>query len=104
MSRRREKQYREVSTGGTGDRELTGRADMYANPFSTTLNHGLRKAINGNYVFRRHCEESLLKNKTVELRKIWSYFNGEPHVFLATADSDQPRVRPVTLVHLRGKL
>jgi len=46
----------------------------------------------------------LLKNKTVELRKIWSYFNGEPHVFLATADSDQPRVRPVTLVHLRGKL
>jgi uncharacterized pyridoxamine 5'-phosphate oxidase family protein len=64
----------------------------------------VRKAINGNYVFRRHCEESLLKDKTVELRKIWSYFNGEPHVFLATTDSDQPRVRPVTLVHLRDKL
>ena len=46
----------------------------------------------------------MLNDKGVELQKIWSYFSGEPHVFLATADGDQPRVRPVTLVHLRDKL
>ena len=46
----------------------------------------------------------MLNDKSIEVQKIWSHFSGEPHVFLATADRDQPRVRPVTLVHLRDKL
>lgn len=40
----------------------------------------------------------------VELKEIWNSFDGEPHVFLATVDRDQPRVRPVTLIHFRKKL
>ena len=40
----------------------------------------------------------------VELKEIWSNFDGEPHVFLATVAEDQPRVRPVTLIHFRKKL
>jgi len=38
------------------------------------------------------------------LREVWKSFSGEPHIFLATVEVDQPRVRPVTLVHLRNKL
>jgi uncharacterized pyridoxamine 5'-phosphate oxidase family protein len=40
----------------------------------------------------------------VELKEIWNSFDGEPHVFFATVDRDQPRVRPVTLIHFRKKL
>ena len=49
-------------------------------------------------------EESPLDYKNIELSEIWGHFNGEPHVFLATIDNDQPRVRPVTLIHLKEEL
>ena len=42
--------------------------------------------------------------KSADLQRIWSYFSGEPNVFLATTDGDQPKVRPVTLIHLGKKL
>ena len=45
-----------------------------------------------------------MNEKSAELRRIWNYFDGEPNVFLATVEGDQPRVRPVTLVHLRENL
>ena len=45
-----------------------------------------------------------MNDKSADLRRIWKYFSGEPNVFLATADGDQPKVRPVTLIHLRKKL
>ena len=45
-----------------------------------------------------------MNHKSVELQEIWKYLDGEPHVFLATVDVDQPRVRPVTLIHLKEKL
>ena len=38
------------------------------------------------------------------LQEVWKSFGGEPHIFLATIEEDQARVRPVTLVHLRNKL
>lgn len=38
------------------------------------------------------------------IREIWKNFVGEPHVFLATVEGDQPRVRPVTLINLQNKL
>jgi len=62
------------------------------------------KSINTNCVLKRRCEKSFMNNKNVELQEIWTYFHGEPHVFLATVDVDQPRVRPVTLIHFRDKL
>ena len=37
-------------------------------------------------------------------REVWENFSGEPHIFLATVEGDQPRVRPVTLIHLHNKL
>ena len=39
-----------------------------------------------------------------ELIQVWTSFSGEPHIFLATVEGDQPRVRPVTLIHLQNKL
>ncbi|MGD8565607.1 MAG: pyridoxamine 5'-phosphate oxidase family protein [Candidatus Bathyarchaeota archaeon] len=48
--------------------------------------------------------ELLLDNRNIKLSDIWGYFDGEPYVFLATVEDDQPRVRPVTLIHLKGKL
>jgi len=38
------------------------------------------------------------------IQEIWKSFREEPHIFLATIEGDQPRVRPVTLVHLQNKL
>jgi uncharacterized pyridoxamine 5'-phosphate oxidase family protein len=38
------------------------------------------------------------------IQEIWKSFSGKPHIFLATIEGDQPRVRPVTLVHLQNKL
>jgi general stress protein 26 len=35
----------------------------------------------------------------IELRKAWSRFKDFQHVFLATMENDQPRVRPVTLIY-----
>ncbi len=37
-------------------------------------------------------------------REIWESFSKEQHVFLATAEGDQPRVRPVTLIRLKDRL
>ncbi len=37
-------------------------------------------------------------------REVWESFSEEPHIFLATAEGDQPRVRPVTLIYLLNKL
>ena len=38
------------------------------------------------------------------IREVWKSFGGEPHVFLATVEGGQARVRPVTLVHLQNRL
>ena len=38
------------------------------------------------------------------IQEVWKSFSGEPHIFLATVEGDQPRVRPVTLVHLQNRL
>ena len=38
------------------------------------------------------------------IQEVWKSFSGEPHIFLATIEGDQPRVRTVTLVHLQNKL
>ncbi len=38
------------------------------------------------------------------IQEIWENFSEEPHIFLATTEGGQPRVRPVTLIHLRNKL
>jgi uncharacterized pyridoxamine 5'-phosphate oxidase family protein len=38
------------------------------------------------------------------IQEVWKSFSGEPHIFLATVEGDQPRVRPVTLIHLQNKL
>ena len=45
-----------------------------------------------------------MNNQNAELHEIWNYFHKHPNVFLATVDGDQPRVRPVTLVHLKNRL
>ena len=45
-----------------------------------------------------------MNDKSVELQEIWNRFDGEPYIFLASVDGDQPRVRPVTLVHFRDEL
>lgn len=40
-----------------------------------------------------------------KLRKeIWQNFVEQQHVFFATADGDQPRLRPVTLIHIGKRL
>jgi uncharacterized pyridoxamine 5'-phosphate oxidase family protein len=36
-------------------------------------------------------------------REIWDNFSEQQHIFLATVEEDQPRVRPVTLIHLQDK-
>lgn len=38
------------------------------------------------------------------IREVWKSFSGEPHIFLATVEGDQPRVRAVTLALLQNKL
>ena len=46
-----------------------------------------------------------MNGANVELKEeVWKNFSGEPHIFLATAEGGQPRVRPVTLIHLHDKL
>lgn len=37
-------------------------------------------------------------------QEIRENFSEEPYIFLATTEGDQPRVRPVTLIHLRNRL
>jgi len=37
-------------------------------------------------------------------KEIWQSFVEQQHVHLATVDGDQPRLRPVTLIRLGGKL
>lgn len=37
-------------------------------------------------------------------REVWENFGEEPHIFLATTEGDQPKVRPVTLIYLQNKL
>lgn len=37
--------------------------------------------------------------KSGELEEVWSRFKDFQHVFLATTEDDQPRVRPVTLIY-----
>ena len=38
------------------------------------------------------------------IQEVWKSFSGELHIFLATIEGDQPRVRPVTLIRLQNKL
>jgi uncharacterized pyridoxamine 5'-phosphate oxidase family protein len=38
------------------------------------------------------------------IQGVWKIFSGEPHIFLATIEGDQPRVRPVTLIRLQNRL
>ena len=46
-----------------------------------------------------------LNDKTGKLkREIWGHFDEQQYVFLATAEGNQPRVRPVTLIKLQSKL
>ncbi|MDH5376203.1 MAG: pyridoxamine 5'-phosphate oxidase family protein [Candidatus Bathyarchaeota archaeon] len=46
-----------------------------------------------------------MNGANVELKEeVWKNFGGEPHIFLATAEAGQPRVRPVTLIRLHDKL
>jgi len=46
-----------------------------------------------------------VNGKFEDLKKeVWEHFKDYQHVFLATSEGDQPRVRPVTLVHLDGRL
>ena len=35
--------------------------------------------------------------------EIWTHFKVSPHIFLATEENDQPRVRPVTLVNFNQR-
>jgi len=37
-------------------------------------------------------------------QEIWSSFNEQQHIFIATAEGDQPRLRPVTLIRLQNRL
>lgn len=46
-----------------------------------------------------------MNDKVDELRReIWGHFDEQQYVFLATAEGNQPRVRPVTLIKLQNKL
>ena len=38
------------------------------------------------------------------IREIWNCFSQQQHVFLATSEGNQPRVRPVTLIQFRKHL
>lgn len=38
------------------------------------------------------------------IQEVWKSFSGELHIFLATIEGAQPRVRPVTLIRLQNKL
>lgn len=38
-----------------------------------------------------------------DIEEVWSQFKDCQHVFLATMEGDQPRVRPVTLINFDGK-
>lgn len=38
-----------------------------------------------------------------DIEEVWSQFKDFQHVFLATMEGDQPRVRPVTLINFDGK-
>ena len=38
-----------------------------------------------------------------DIEEVWSQFEDFQHVFLATMDGDQPRVRPVTLINFDGE-
>ena len=38
------------------------------------------------------------------IQEVWKSFSGELHIFLASKEGDQPRVRPVTLIRLQNKL
>ncbi len=38
-----------------------------------------------------------------DIEEVWSQFRDFQHVFLATMEGDQPRVRPVTLINFDGK-
>ena len=45
-----------------------------------------------------------MKNENDELeQEIWRNFGEQQHIFFATTERDQPRVRPVTLIYLQGK-
>ncbi len=45
------------------------------------------------------------RSQAVDLKaEIWKKLTEQQHVFLATADAEQPRVRPVTLIRLLDKL
>lgn len=42
-----------------------------------------------------------MHNNTEKIKnEIWNYFLNFQHIYLATSEGDQPRVRPVTLVYL----
>lgn len=46
-----------------------------------------------------------MNDKTCELkREIWEHFDEQQYVFLATAERNQPKVRPVTLIKLQNRL
>jgi uncharacterized pyridoxamine 5'-phosphate oxidase family protein len=40
----------------------------------------------------------------MSLPEVWKYFHFLNRIVLATVESDQPRLRPVTLIHLDGQL
>ncbi|KPJ72044.1 hypothetical protein AMJ52_07655 [candidate division TA06 bacterium DG_78] len=42
-------------------------------------------------------------NETDLKKEIWSYFQKMQLIFLATCEGEQPRVRPVTLIHFNDK-
>lgn len=45
-----------------------------------------------------------MSEKYTDLKgEVWSYFQDMQHIFLATAERNQPRVRPVTLVHFNDR-
>ena len=55
--------------------------------------------------YEKACEERSLNDTREELiQEVWKNFNEEPHIFLATTEGGQPRVRPVTLIHLQDRL
>ena len=42
-------------------------------------------------------------NEIEDIEEAWNQFGDFQHVFLATMDGDQPRVRPVTMISFDGK-
>lgn len=46
-----------------------------------------------------------MKDINDELKQeVWQNLGEQQHIFLATTEGNQPRVRPVTLIHLQDKL